>query len=121
MFCPSENPFKLNQTQAQQILQHANVTTAMNICVKTFRGTPRRQRSKLTMQQPCSKAQLVISESLVQYKMSLKGMASLRIDHPCARSRETESGTGPGFPERQQNYDQRFTPRGRAIAARRKL
>src|ERR1700728_374886 len=31
----------------------------------------------------------------------------LRIDHPCARSRETEPGADPGFPERQRNYSVR--------------
>src|ERR1700691_27050 len=32
----------------------------------------------------------------------------LRIDHPCARSRETESGEDPGFPERQPNHSVRM-------------
>src|ERR1700685_1013911 len=36
-----------------------------------------------------------------------EGDGMLRIDHPRARSRETEPGADPGFPERQRNHSVR--------------
>src|ERR1019366_3499738 len=44
------------------------------------------------------------TRSLVQYKMSLKGVASWRIDNQRARSRETQSGSDPGLSTSQPNH-----------------